>query len=95
MEKKCAKMLMFYLCISKPFCEFEVSREPTDSSWTVEGNRAVAKAARWEKNLVPIDNYGYYTSSFLDRQYFIFNMSTTRKVPNAEVYKLCKDHGQV
>lgn len=76
---KCAKLLTFYLCIVKPFCKFEVSREPTDSSWTVEGNRAVAKAARWEKNLVPIDNYGYYTSSFLDRQYFILTCQQREK----------------
>lgn len=79
MRRKCAKMLTFYLCIVKPFCKFEVRREPTDSSWTVEGNRAVAKAARWEKNLVPIYNYGYYTSSFLDRQCFILTCQQLEK----------------
>lgn len=53
-----AKMLLYYFYTSKPFCQFKVSRVPTDSSWTVEGNRVGSKAAIWERNLVPVDNYG-------------------------------------
>lgn len=81
-------MLTYYFYILKTFLNFKVSRVPTDSSWTGEGNRVAAKAARWDKNLVPIDKYGYYTSSFLDKQYLHFYMPTMRKTPNAELYKI-------